>query len=203
MKKNKWIILCLGLIFIILTILVKTNSLQIYDTFLYNLITFRICDGFTYFYKIVTFLGSTEFIVFLCLLFLILFIILKKKNYGLIIIGVVVISTIVNNLIKVLVMRERPNVLSFVTEHSYSFPSGHTMAAVSLYGILLYLLLKSNLNKIMKVIFSIILILVQILVALSRVYLGAHFMSDIIGAFIMSIILLIIETYYIDKNNWI
>jgi len=148
-------------------------------------------------------LGSTEFIILLCAFFLVLFIILKKKNTGLIICGVLIISTLVNNLLKIIIMRERPEVLAFVTEHSFSFPSGHTMASVSMYGILLYITLKSEMKKILKISLSSILTVLPILVALSRVYLGAHFMSDVVGAFIVSIILLLIETYIIDKKKWL
>lgn len=203
MKNRKWIILGLSMIFLTLTILVKLNLLSSFDNFFYNIVAFNINDVMINIYKVITFLGSTTFIIAMCVFFLILFIILKKKNYGFIVAGVVIISTLVNNLIKIIIARERPLVTSFVTEHSYSFPSGHTMAATTLYGILLYFVLKSNMNKKLKVILSIVLGLLPVLVALSRVYLGAHFMSDVIGAIIASTILLLVETYFIDKKNWI
>ena len=203
MKNRKWLILALSIVFIILTILVKLNMLTSFDNVFYNLIAFDINDLLINIYKLITFLGSTLFIISMCVFFLILFIILKKKNHGLIVTGVVIISTLINNLIKIIIARERPNVISFVTEHSYSFPSGHTMAATTLYGILIYFVLKINMNKKLKIALSIVLGLLPVLVAFSRVYLGAHFMSDVIGAIIMSTILLLIETYYIDKKKWI
>ena len=203
MKNRKWIILGLSIIFLALTILVKLNLLSSFDNFFYNIVAFNINDVMINIYKVITFLGSTTFIIAMCVFFLILFIILKKKNYGFIVAGVVIISTLVNNLIKIIIARERPLVTSFVTEHSYSFPSGHTMAATTLYGILLYFVLKSNMNKKLKVILSVVLGLLPVLVALSRVYLGAHFMSDVIGAIIASTILLLLETYFIDKKKWI
>ena len=203
MKNRKWLILALSIVFIILTILVKLNMLTSFDNVFYNLIAFDINDLLINIYKLITFLGSTLFIISMCVFFLILFIILKKKNHGLIVTGVVIISTLINNLIKIIIARERPNVISFVTEHSYSFPSGHTMAATTLYGILIYFVLKINMNKKLKIALSVVLGLLPVLVAFSRVYLGAHFMSDVIGAIIMSTILLLIETYYIDKKKWI
>lgn len=203
MKNRKWLILALSIVFIILTILVKLNMLTSFDNVFYNLIAFDINDLLINIYKLITFLGSTLFIISMCVFFLILFIILKKKNHGLIVTSVVIISTLINNLIKIIIARERPNVISFVTEHSYSFPSGHTMAATTLYGILLYFVLKSNMNKKLKIALSVVLGLLPVLVAFSRVYLGAHFMSDVIGAIIISTILLLIETYVIDKKKWI
>jgi len=203
MNYRKWLVLSLLLLFILLTTLISFNLLNGIDNYFYNLVTFKVNDFIINFYKGVTFLGSTEFIIFLVIFFLILFIILKKRNYGYLISIVLIISTVINNVLKLIVRRERPLVLSFVEEHSFSFPSGHTMASVSMYGILLYITLKSEMKKILKISLSSILTVLPILVALSRVYLGAHFMSDVVGAFIVSIILLLIETYIIDKKKWL
>lgn len=201
MKNKKYIIISLSILFVILSILVMLDLTVGIDDFVYNLITFKQNNIITNIYKSITFLGSTTFIILLCIVFLIMFIILKKKNTGIIISVVLIISTIVNNILKIIFRRSRPEVLALVVEDSFSFPSGHTMASVSMYGILIYIILKSNLNKKLKIILSIILGLLPLLVGLSRVYLGAHFITDIIGAFIISSILLLIEINIIDKKN--
>lgn len=203
MKNRKWIIIGLTLLFVLLSILICTNLIKPFDSFMYELITLGMNDIVTIIYKVITFLGSTLFIVLLCVFFLILFIILKKKNTGLIISSVLIISTIFNNLLKIIFCRTRPDVIKLVHESSYSFPSGHTMASVSMYGILIYILVRSNINKKIKVTLITILSILPILVGLSRVYLGAHYISDIIGGFLVSIILLLIETYIIDKKKWL
>ena len=203
MKNRKWIIISLTLLFVLLSVLITTNLIKPFDTFMYELITYGMNDITTIIYKAITFLGSTLFIVLLCIVFLILFIVLKKKNVGLVISSVLIISTLFNNLLKIIFCRTRPDVIKLVHESSYSFPSGHTMASVSMYGILIYILIKSNINKKIKLILITILGILPILVGLSRVYLGAHYISDIIGGFIVSIILLLIETYIIDKKKWL
>ena len=43
--------------------------------------------------------------------------------------------------------------------------------------------------------------IIPLLVGISRIYLGAHFATDIIGGYLLASILLIIETYYIDKYS--
>ena len=202
-NRNIFLIVGLTLIFILLSICVAFDLTLSFDNAVYKLLTLNINNLITNFYKVITFFGSTIFIIFLCVFFLILFIILKKKNYGIIISLVLIISTIINNLLKIIFCRERPDVLKLVIEDSYSFPSGHTMAAVSMYGILLYLTLKSNMNKKIKILLSIVLSVIPFLVAISRVYLGAHYITDVIGAYLVSIILLLIEIYIIDKKNWL
>ncbi len=199
MKNRKVMIILFSILFILLAILVKLDLLSTIDTFVYEL--FNITDVNTKVFKIFTFFGSTLFIILLCVFFFILFIILKKKNYSYIIASTLVISTILNNVIKIIIRRERPLVLRLVEESSFSFPSGHMMASVSLYGILLYLVLKSNIKKSLKIFLSIFLGVLPVLVGMSRIYLGAHFFSDIIGALLVSLILLLIVIDYIEKKN--
>lgn len=203
MNKKSIIACLLGIAFIILTILIKTNSLVNFDSNVYNLVTREMNDGLTAFYKVCTFLGSTAFMVSLCALLFVTFIILKRKDIAIIEASVLIISTVINNVVKLIIRRERPEVLKLVIEKSFSFPSGHTMASVTMYGILIYLINKSNLDKRLKIIFSIILGIIPILVMLSRIYLGAHYASDVIGACILSTTLLLIETMIIEKKGWL
>ena len=203
MKNRKWFILGLSALFIILTILVKFDLTTGFDNCFYKIITLNMNNTLTNIFKAITFLGSTGFIIALCAIFLIVFIIIKHKNKGFIVTSVLIISTVINNGIKLIIQRERPDVIKLVTEHSFSFPSGHTMASVSMYGILMYLVIRSNLNNKLKIVLSTILGIIPILVAISRVYLGAHYITDVIGGIIMSTILLLVATYYIDKKKWI
>ena len=200
-KKRISVIGVLLVLFILLVVLIKTGNIVNFDNKIYSLVTSNMNDTLTSIYKVFTLLGSTGFIIGLCALFLAIFMILKKNKYGYTITGVLVISTLVNNVVKWIIRRNRPEVLKLVVEKTFSFPSGHTMAAVSMYGFLIYLINKSNINKTYKIIISIILGIIPIMVAISRVYLGAHFASDVIGAAIMSTMLLLVETYYIDKKN--
>ena len=75
------------------------------------------------------------------------------------------------------------------------------MASVSMYGILMYLVIKSKLSKKYKILLSVFLCILPILIGISRIYLGAHFASDIIGALLLSTIILLTITYYVDKKD--
>lgn len=198
-KKNI-IIIVLSLLFVILCILVKLDLLSNIDESVYKFITSNMNDTTTNIYKVITFFGSTIFMVGLCVLLLVLFIIIKKNIYGYIISGTLIFSTIMNNVIKVIIRRERP-IYMIVRETTFSFPSGHTMASVSMYGILIYLINKSNMNKKLKIILSIILGMIPLMVATSRIYLGAHYFSDILGAIMFATIVLLISTKYIKDKK--
>lgn len=198
-KKNI-IIIVLSLLFIVLCILVKLDLLSNIDESVYKFITSNMNDTTTNIYKVITFFGSTIFMVGLCVLLLVLFIILKKNIYGYIISGTLIFSTIMNNVIKVIIRRERP-IYMLVKETTFSFPSGHTMASVSMYGILIYLINESNTNKKLKIILSIILGMIPLMVATSRIYLGAHYFSDILGAIMLATIVLLISTKYIKDKK--
>ena len=198
-KKNI-VIIVLSLLFVILCILVKLDLLSNIDESVYKFITSNMNNTTTNIYKVITFFGSTIFMVGLCVLLLVLFIILKKNIYGYIISGTLIFSTIMNNVIKVIIRRERP-IYMIVRETTFSFPSGHTMASVSMYGILIYLINKSNTNKKLKIILSIILGMIPLMVATSRIYLGAHYFSDILGAIMLATIVLLISTKYIKDKK--
>jgi membrane-associated phospholipid phosphatase len=92
-------------------------------------------------------------------------------------------GTLLGEFIKELVRRERPYHQSTLIDLSgYSFPSGHTLAATLLYGLLAVfalLVLKSLRLRVLAVAGA---ALIVSLVGLSRIALGAHFLTDVLGA---------------------
>ena len=185
---------------VVIMVLIKNGGIVEFDNNVFNLVTRNENIPLENMYRVFTFLGSTIFIIVACLAILVICILMKKKKIGFVIVGSVAISTIVNNVIKLIFRRPRPEVRRLVVEKSFSFPSGHTMAAVTLYGILIFFVMRSKLNKKAKLAISIVLGLLPICVAISRIYLGAHFASDVIGAAITSTALLLVETYFIAKH---
>ena len=86
-----------------------------------------------------------------------------------------------------IVGRERPGFPHLVEVSGYSFPSGHMMASTTFALLMLYFLWSSTCSKLWKVLFTILLILYPIVIGLSRIYLGVHFTSDVLGAFCVSV----------------
>jgi undecaprenyl-diphosphatase len=85
--------------------------------------------------------------------------------------------------LKLVFYRPRPHfddpILSLT---GYSFPSGHTMAATVLYGVLAVLLVTKVKRQRSKVLIGLAASLLIVLVGFSRMYLGAHYLSDVLGA---------------------
>lgn len=97
-------------------------------------------------------------------------------------------ARIVTDGLKHLIGRPRPGPeeLGFINEHwnTLSFPSGHTTSALYLYGFLVLLLLRSGATSNLKASAVFMAVLVVLSVGLSRILLGMHFASDVLGGVI-------------------
>lgn len=187
------VVLCLILFGIICYGVLSYDSLVI-DTKVYSFITNNIMnDGLTPILKAITELGGVAFTV----LAGVLIFMFCKKNRWFITIDLVVV-TLVNQVIKHIIRRPRPNVLRLVEESGYSFPSGHSMVSMAFYGIIIYLVYKNVSNKYLKWILIILLSLLILSIGFSRIYVGVHYFTDVAGGFLLGLAYLII---YINIYN--
>lgn len=96
-------------------------------------------------------------------------------------------SELFNFLLKSLFQRQRPESALFV-EHSFSFPSGHATAAVAFYGFITYLLVKGAKQRTTKVYVLLCGIAIIVAIGFSRLYLGVHFFSDVLGGYLLGLL---------------
>ena len=88
-----------------------------------------------------------------------------------------------NVLLKHFFHRERPVLENpLVTLSSYGFPSGHTMGATLLYGLLALLACKNIRNRAARLACVLAAFFWILLIGLTRIYLGAHYLTDVLGA---------------------
>jgi membrane-associated phospholipid phosphatase len=91
---------------------------------------------------------------------------------------------LVNVMMKLAFHRARPSFDDpIVTLTSYSFPSGHVAGATLFYGFLLALLASRTSSWLARCALGVLALAMISLVALSRMYLGAHYLSDVLAAF--------------------
>ena len=196
-KNLKWIILFICLIsFCALAEDVFNKEIMKGDIIGYKIIsTFLISDFATPIAKFITNFGGA---IFLVIATITLFIVIKNKKIGISILSNLAIVTVLNQLIKRILQRPRPTEYRIIEETGYSFPSGHSMISMAFYGYFIYLIYKYVKNKYVKWISIILLSLLICLIGISRIYLGVHYTSDVLGGFLISISYLII---YISAAN--
>lgn len=197
-KNTKWIILFICLIgFLALAEDVFNKEIMTGDIIGYKMVsTFLISDFATPIAKFITNLGGAIFLIGLTALLIIL---IKNKKIGLSILANLVIVTGLNQLLKRILQRPRPTEFRIVEETGYSFPSGHSMVSMAFYGYLIYLIYKYVKNKYIK--WSLIVLLSCLIVGIgtSRIYLGVHYTSDVLGGFLISISYLVIYISAVNK----
>ena len=185
----------LSICFIVILILVLNGNISNFDNSIYSLISNTISNSMTSFMKIITFLGSAYTIITITVL-LILF--SKDKIYFSInLIGIFLL----NQLLKHIIQRPRPVDINIINESGYSFPSGHSMVSMAVYGLIIYYIYKNINNKRLKWILILLLSILILLIGFSRIYLGVHFPSDVLGGFILSLIWLIMFILIIDNKT--
>ena len=156
-------------------------------------------DSLTSILKVLTHFGDTAVAIVIG----VLVILLASNNIKRIVLGLDLCSIGgYAYIIKKLMARPRPVEALIKIPDSFSFPSGHTFFSFGFYSLILYFVLKSKLKKPFKIILTIIISLLIILVPFSRVYLGVHHFTDIIGGLVLGIFMLLfyINTYLYLKE---
>lgn len=197
-KNLKWIVVFICLIgFFALAEDVFNKEIMNGDIVGYKLVsTFLISDFATPIAKFITNFGGAIILIGLAFM---LFIFIKNKKIGVSIISNLAIITVLNQLLKIIVQRPRPTEFRIVEESGYSFPSGHSMVSMAFYGYLIYLIYKYVKNKYLKWISIILLSILICSIGISRIYLGVHYTSDVLGGFFISISYLIIYISAVNK----
>ncbi len=140
--------------------------------------------------------------IFLLFIFFYFF---ANKKFSFYFVLITIINSSFNHVLKFIFDRPRPfevdmDVINKLEALGRSFPSGHTVCATTMvFFILLYTLQKCK-RKWTKVLSIILCILFLVLVALSRMYLGQHFLTDILSGMLVSLILCTILLSIVKKQ---
>ena len=198
--KDNWIYMFIIILLIVSFIVIKNSSIYKYIVnFDYKVIEFfgNINDKrLTTSMSFITNFGDwyIPILIIVCI-----FLIIKNKWYFYILSSSYLLSGIVVFITKILVARPRPLEALIKIPSSYSFPSGHTLTSLIFYMTLFYLMTEKS-NKLIRITFGLLFCFLIVVVAFSRVCLGVHFFSDVVGGFILGMPCLLCCINIIEKN---
>lgn len=197
MDKKRYITsLVLLIFFIIIMILVITCNITTFDDNIYNLLYSLRSSSMDLIMKTITQFGNTIPVIIITL---VLMITLTSRKEVFLIGSNTILTVGSNQILKHIICRPRPNHLRLIVENGYSFPSGHAMISICLYGLLIYLVNKKIKNKLLKIILTILLIILILGIGISRIYVGVHYPSDVLGGDLLSLSILIFNITIVNK----
>lgn len=182
-------ILCIGfgILFGYVATAVGNDSIRHFDRTIISTVQGLEAPWLTLIMKAFTWIGSAYVVAPVTLIgFLVLYFKLNRRPQALLLTVVIVGTVVLNSLLKIYFQRERPEIHRILDANGFSFPSGHTMMAFSLYSILGYIIWKSVKTRSGCFIIVLVASLMTILIGVSRIYLGVHFPSDIVGGLLAS-----------------
>lgn len=170
-----------------IAILMNGQKLIQFDQVLISSIQGLESPALTLVMKFFTFIGSFP-PVFVISLFtaLFLYFVLKHRMELILFVSVVIGTPIINQILKHFFHRARPDLHRLIEVSGYSFPSGHAMNAFAVYGIIAFLLWYHISSRLGRTILALISSGFIIIIGASRIYLGVHYPSDIIGGYFAS-----------------
>ena len=207
-KNNKILLLIIILLFIVITLITRKIALKeelTIDQLAYDILVVKLRNPtLTFIMQWGTKLSNITFIGVSSLLLIIYFFFIKKeKHIAMLIIGNLLFIVLLNQIIKFMIRRDRPTGFRLIEMTGYSFPSGHAMVSMAFYGIIIYIINHQVKNKNIRILLIILNILIIICIGISRVYLGVHYLSDVVTGYSISIIYLLILTKYLNKYHYI
>lgn len=140
--------------------------------------------------RMFTDIGSTTAVIILGIIALGLLLVRKHRAQAVLFVVALAGTGILNQTLKFIFKRQRPDINRLIDIGGYSFPSGHTMIAFSLYTILGYILWRNLKNSWSRLGIMLLAVFMIIMIAISRIYLGVHYPSDIVGGFLASSVFL-------------
>ncbi len=189
--------------FAILTFLVRHNPYFPFDLVITRMIQTIKLPGFDPLMRFLSWLGIAPVAIVSVALFAAMFFYLKKVTEAKLILLSSFGAIVLSESFKALVQRPRPDpTLILQIEHFNrpdSFPSGHVLFFIGLYGFLLFLVHTKLKQSYLKTALLIILSLLLILIGFSRIYLGSHWFSDVLGSYLIGTAWLLVVVNFLRK----
>lgn len=148
----------------------------------------------------ITLLANKKIVLCVTLLLVLAFFLWNKREFVLPLLVTVAGSFLITFLGKAAIHRQRPTDVGVYAEMFFSFPSGHSTTAAALYGFAVYYLWRQATTWRMRLNILFAGMFFVAAIGFSRLYLGVHFLSDVLGGFLLGLLWLIIGIYMAELN---
>lgn len=203
--KNKQTFLTKGsfalLLFVILGYVVKfhPNYLKDFDSLIQITLRGDLPHTLTFFFSSVTSLINTPVIMTWVAVLAGFFLYKKWWSEAILLIGNLALTGLLVAFLKNIYQHSRPAIQHLVEEGGFSFPSGHALASTLIFGTLLIIVSQRIKSVQTKRILQSLMVVMIFIIMTSRVYLGVHYPTDVLGSFLLGLGILHIEFPYYDK----
>ena len=196
-KENYLYLIIIVLLVVVSSIIMRSSlhdKIILFDKKIIDLINNNLNNTLVSIFKVLTNFG--DFYI-PCIILILILIFNNNRWVFLLQGGCYALTGIITYIAKLLAARPRPELAIIKMPSSFSFPSGHTLTSIVFYSILCYLLAYNYKNK--KIV-TIIGFIFALLIGVSRIYLGVHYFSDVIGGIVIGIVCLLMFINIINKN---
>ncbi len=188
------------LLFACITYAVVTGKIQKIDLLVSGYVSAKLVNpSLTAFLEKFTDLGSAFLLRIVYALMVLYCFGIKKYREAIAILITGGLSFLLSDLLKIIFHRERPIGSLIGPVQQFSYPSGHAMASIVFYGLLTYLVSRSNMTKANKIGFSIFILSIALIIAFSRIYLQAHYASDVVAGLLIGTAWLMLMILLFEK----
>lgn len=170
-----------------------------FDDRVFNSIKPYINDGLTSTMLFITFLGKHDLLIPLNFVLIAFFIYRREKWFATRIAALSISSLLLMFMLKFFFQRNRPQQQLIDEVSGYSFPSGHALISVVFYGLFIHMAWHEIKIKWLRTLVIIILGILILLIAFSRVYLRVHYASDVIAGIAVGFIWLVLSLRIIHR----
>ena len=178
-------------LFAIISYFVVTQDTLAFDTVIREFIYGFRNESLTAVLIRITYLGNWQTITLICVLFLL--IPKARIRYGIPLSAAALAAAVIQWTLKMSFHRARPDLaLHLINQGGYSFPSGHSFTVLIFYGMLIFLCRRNMKNKAAADLVTVLLSCLIPLIGFSRIYLGVHYPTDVLGGWSIGLCILMI-----------
>lgn len=181
---------------LILVFLAKAVPYFSFDLYVTKLIQGVNLPFFDLVMRLLTEVGSLSVAIYMVFAAVVFLVLIRRRSDALLIAVSILGTYVISGVLKFLVSRPRPDPLLINQDQVYlvadSFPSGHVMFAIGFFGAVLFLAFSRLKNNYFRIGVSLLCLVIIGLMGVSRIYLGAHWFSDVLGSYLVGYVWLLL-----------